>query len=74
VGGGVPLGPLGTAATDWPIVLAPGDYDGEFGGMKIGRRNRSTRKKPAPASLRPLQFPLYQTRVEPGPPRWEASD
>jgi hypothetical protein len=29
-------GPLGTSATDWPIVPAPGDYDdGEFGGMKI---------------------------------------
>jgi hypothetical protein len=32
VGGGVQLGPLGTAATDWPIVPAPGDYDdGKFG-------------------------------------------
>jgi hypothetical protein len=48
VGGGVQLGPLGTAATDWPIVPAPGDYDdGEFSRMKIGRRNRSTRRKPA---------------------------
>jgi hypothetical protein len=38
VGGGVQLVPLGTAATDWPIVSAPGEYDdGEFGGMKIGR-------------------------------------
>jgi hypothetical protein len=37
------LGPLGTSATEWPIVPAPGDYDdGEFGGMKIGRGNRST--------------------------------
>jgi hypothetical protein len=36
------LGPLGTAATEWSIVPAPGDYDdGEFGGMKIGRGNRS---------------------------------
>jgi hypothetical protein len=44
------LGPLGTAATDWPIVSAPGDYDdGEFGGMKIGRGSRSTRRKPVPA-------------------------
>jgi hypothetical protein len=45
VGGGVEsiLGPLGTSATEWPIVPAPGDYDdGEFGGMKIGRGNRST--------------------------------
>jgi hypothetical protein len=29
VGGGVQLGPLGTAATDWPNVPAPGDYDDE---------------------------------------------
>jgi hypothetical protein len=43
------MGPLGTAATDLPIVACPGDYDdGEFGGMKICRRNRSTRRKPAP--------------------------
>jgi hypothetical protein len=28
-----------------PIVACPGDYDnGEFGGMKIGRGNRSTRR------------------------------
>jgi hypothetical protein len=37
LGGGVQLGPLGTAATDWPIVPAPGDYDdGEFGGSVDG--------------------------------------
>jgi hypothetical protein len=58
VGGGVQLGPLGTAATDWPIVPAPGDYDdGDFSGMKIGRGNRSTRRKPAPASLCTPQIP-----------------
>jgi hypothetical protein len=39
------LGPLGTSATECPIVPAPGDYDdGEFGGMKICRGNRSTRR------------------------------
>jgi hypothetical protein len=48
------LGPLGTSATEWPIVPAPGDCDGaEIGGMKIGRGNRSTRRKPAPAPLCP---------------------
>jgi hypothetical protein len=63
VGGGVKLGPLGTAATDWPNVPAPGDYDdGEFGGMKISRGNRSTRRKPAPAPLCPPQIPLDQIR------------
>jgi hypothetical protein len=54
LGGGVQQGPLGTLAIYWPIVPAPGDYDdGEFGGMKIGRGNRSTRRKPAPAPLWP---------------------
>jgi hypothetical protein len=49
------LGPLGTAATNRPIVPAPGDYDdGEIGEM-IGRGNRSTRRKPAPMPLSPPQ-------------------
>jgi hypothetical protein len=57
VGGGVQLGPLGTAATHRPIVPAPGDYDnGEIGGM-IGRGNRSTRRKPTPVPLCPPQTP-----------------
>jgi hypothetical protein len=54
--------PLGTGATDWPIVPATGDYDGELGGMKIGRGNRSTRRKPVPAPLCPPQIPLDKTR------------
>jgi hypothetical protein len=58
------LGPLSTSATKWPIVPAPGDYDdAEFVGMKIGRGNRSIRRKPAPAPLCPPQIPLDQTRV-----------
>jgi hypothetical protein len=55
---------LGTSAIEWPIVLAPGDYDdGEFGGMKIGRGNRSTRRIPASAPLCPPRIPLDQTRA-----------
>jgi hypothetical protein len=56
VGGGVQLGPLGTAATNRPTVPAPGDYDGEIGGT-IGRGNRSTLRKPAPVLLCPPQTP-----------------
>jgi hypothetical protein len=57
-GGGVQLGPLGTAATNRPIVPVPGDYyDGEIGGMMIGMGNRSTRRKPAPIPLCPPQTP-----------------
>jgi hypothetical protein len=41
------LSPLGTAATNRPIVPSSGDYvDGEIGGI-IGGGNRSTRRKPA---------------------------
>jgi hypothetical protein len=51
--GGWKQGPLDTAATNRPIVSAPGDYDnGEIGGM-IGKGNRSTRRKPAPVPLCP---------------------
>jgi hypothetical protein len=56
------LGPLGTSAIYWPIVPAPGDCeDVEFDVMN-GRRNRSTRRIPAPAPLCPPQIPLDHTR------------
>jgi hypothetical protein len=71
VGGGVHTDSTRHVGYYWPIVPAPGDCDdGEFGGMKIGRGNQSTRRKPAPAPLCPPQIPL----ARPGPPRWEASD
>jgi hypothetical protein len=58
------LGPLGTSATNWPIAPTPDVCeDGEFIGMKIGRGNLSTRRKPAPAPLCPPQIPLDQTRA-----------
>jgi hypothetical protein len=75
VGSGIQLGPLGTAATNRPIVPAPSDYDdGETGGMMIGRVNRRTRRKPAPVPLCPPQTLHAVPGREPGPPRWEASD
>jgi hypothetical protein len=53
-------GTLGTAATTGllyqPWMIGVG-VCGEIGGMKIGRGNRSTRRKPAPASLSPPQIP-----------------
>jgi hypothetical protein len=56
------LGPLGTSATYWPIVPAPGDCkDGEIGGMN-DRGDRSTRRKPTPTPLCPPQIPFDQTR------------
>jgi hypothetical protein len=55
----VRLSPLGTSATNWPIVPAPGvrDERGAVGGMRIGRGNPSTRRKPAPVPLGPPQIP-----------------
>jgi hypothetical protein len=63
--GGVELGPLGTAAINRPIVPAPGDYDGETGGMMIGRRNRSTWRKPAQMPLCLPQTPTCSARTRP---------
>jgi hypothetical protein len=57
-GGGVQLVPLGTEATNRPIVPAPDDYDDEeIGGMMISRGNRSTRRKPTQLPLCPPQTP-----------------
>jgi hypothetical protein len=49
---------IGTAATTG-LLYQPrmiGDC-GEIGGIKIGRGNQSTRRKPAPAQLCPPQIP-----------------
>jgi hypothetical protein len=59
-------------------VPASGDSEddcGEADGMLIGRRNRSSRRKPTPAPLLSITK-SHMTRLgfEPGPPRWEAGD
>jgi hypothetical protein len=63
---GVRLSPLGTAATTGllyqPQMIDDGDY-GAVGGMKIGRGNRSTRRRPAPVTLCPPQIPHDQTEA-----------
>jgi hypothetical protein len=51
---------LGTAATSGLLYkpqMIDDDHCGAIGGMKIGRGNRSTRRKPAPAPLWPPQNP-----------------
>jgi hypothetical protein len=59
------LGPLGTAATNSPIVPAPDDYDhGEIGEI-VGRENRSTRRKPSPIPLCPPQNPTCCPEANP---------
>jgi hypothetical protein len=60
--GGVILGPLGTSATVGllyqPRMIDDDNY-GAVGGMRIGRGNRSTRRKPAPVPLCPPQIPHH---------------
>jgi hypothetical protein len=70
VGGGVQLGPLSTAATNRPTVPAPGDYDGEIGGMMIGMGKQKYSEKPCPRAALSTKTPTCL----PGPPKWEASD
>jgi hypothetical protein len=56
--GGVRLSPLGTPDTNWPSYTPRMTEDyGAFGGMRIGRGNRSTRRKLAPVPLCSPQIP-----------------
>jgi hypothetical protein len=67
IGGGVQLGPLGTTATNLPIMPTPGEYDDrEICGMMIGTGNRSTGRKPAPVPLCPPQTPHACPEANPG--------
>jgi hypothetical protein len=62
--GGVRLSPLGTSATVG-LLYQPRIINDDYravGGMKIGRGNRSTRRKPAPVPLCPPQIPHDLTR------------
>jgi hypothetical protein len=69
------MGSLGTAATNRPIMPAPGDYDdGEIGGMMIGRGNQRTLRKRVTIPLLSTTNPTCLPGREPGPPRWEAND
>jgi hypothetical protein len=54
---GVRLSPLGTSATVGLYQPRMIGDDGAIGGMRIGRGNRSTRRKPAPVPLCPPQIP-----------------
>jgi hypothetical protein len=59
------LGPLGTAATNRPILPAPDDYDGEIGRM-IGRGNRSTWRKPVNSAALSTTNPTCCPDANPG--------
>jgi hypothetical protein len=58
--GGVRLSPLGTFVTNGLLYqprMTDDDECGTAGGMRIGRGNQSTRRKPAPVPLYPPQIP-----------------
>jgi hypothetical protein len=60
------VSPPGTAVTSGLLYrpkMINEDDCGAIGGMKIGRANRSTRRKLAPAPLSPPQIPHDQTRA-----------
>jgi hypothetical protein len=65
----VRLSPFGTAATAGPLYQTQtidDDDCGAIGGMKIGRGNRNTWRKPAPMPFCPPQIPhnMTGTRTE----------
>jgi hypothetical protein len=70
-------GTFGTAATTGllyqPRMIADGDCV-EIGGMKIGRGNRSTRRKPAQSHFVHHKSHMTRPGFEAGPSRWETSD
>jgi hypothetical protein len=68
------LGPPGTSVTYWSIVPAPGDCeDEEFGGMN-GRGTEVLGLNLPQRHFVQHKSHLTKPGIEPGPPRWEASD
>jgi hypothetical protein len=50
VGGEFQLGPLGMSAIDWPIVPAPGDYDGRIWWNEDWQGKPKYSEKPCPST------------------------
>jgi hypothetical protein len=69
------LGPLGTSATEWPLIPAPGYYnDGEFVGMNIDRWTEVLGENLPQGHFIHHKSHLSRPGLEPGPPWSEASD
>jgi hypothetical protein len=56
-----------------PRMIDDAEY-GAVGGMRIGRGNRSSRRKPAPVPLCQPQTHMTWAGIEPGPPQWKDGD
>jgi hypothetical protein len=75
VGGGVQMGPLGSSATEWPIVPAPGDYDdGELVGRRLVGKTEVLGENLPQRHFVHHKSHLTRPRLEPGPLRWEPTD
>jgi hypothetical protein len=73
----VRLSPLGTVATTGLLYQPPMiDYGdcGAVSGMKFGRGNRITRRKPAQRHFVHHKSQMTRFGLEPGPPLWEGRD
>jgi hypothetical protein len=69
------LGPLGTSATEWPILPAPGDYDdGELVEWRLAGDTEVLGENLLQRHFVNHKSHLTRPGFEPGPPRWEASD
>jgi hypothetical protein len=74
---GVRLSPHGTAATTGLLYQPQMIDDGDcrtIGGMQIGKKNQSTRRKTAQCHFVHHKSHLTRPGLERGPPRWEAND
>jgi hypothetical protein len=69
VGGGVQLGPLGTAVTDWHIVACPGC----LWWWRLAGETEVLVENPPQRHFVHHKFHLIRPGIEPGLPRWETS-
>jgi hypothetical protein len=68
------LGPLGTSATHWPIVPAPGDVRMENLVEWMARETEVLGENLPRRQFVHHKSHLTRPGIEPGPPRWEAND